>query len=171
MRRDAKRDRVAAVIDQTADPVTGLPTEALAPAPAAIAEMAQGAAQQYNSTGPAFKALMPDLVKGAGYRGPGGNKPLEDQMEITTRATKATLDMRTAAAAGYRNKAGVVKSLNPAFLNKFGAMKAALERPGIAEHLQQFMGAVANPDVVRSFTAGNLAIGSVYGLTPFNLLN
>ena len=32
------------------------------------------------------------------------------------------------------------------------------------------MSAVASPDVVRSFTAGNLGIGSVYGNTPFNLL-
>lgn len=152
------------------DSEVGLPIEALAPAPGAIQQLAQGEAAKHDQLASAFKAVMPDMVKGAGYRGPGGSKPLDDQMEITTRAAKATLDIRTATAAGYRNKGGVVKSMNPVFLAKYGALKAALERPSLGDQLNSFMGAVANPDIVRSFTAGNLAINSVYGLTPFNLL-
>lgn len=155
---------MAALID------TGLPEHALGPADPGIQEMAQGSASQHTRTASAFKSLMPDLVKGAGYRGPGGHKPLDDQLEITARATKATLDVRTATAAGYRSKGAVLKSMNPTFLAKYGALAAALSQPSLGDQLQNFMGAVANPDVVRSFTAGNIGINSVYGLTPFNLL-
>ena len=62
-----------------------------------------------------------------------------------------------------------MKSFNGDFLNKFGALRTALETPSIGEQISQVIG-VANPDLVRSFTAGNLGIGSTYGLTPFNLL-
>ena len=151
---------MAALID------TGLPEHALGSADPGIQEIAQGAASQHTRTASAFKSLMPDLVKGAGFRGPGGNAPLNDQMEITARATKATLDVRAATAVGYKSRAAVVKSMNPAFLAKYGALAAALSQPSIGDQLQQFMGAVATPDVARSFTASNLGIGSVYGLTP-----
>ena len=124
--------------------------------------MAQAGVTEHEQATAALKAAMkPDLVKGAGLRGPGGNTLLSDQMDITTRIAKATVDLRTSSAAGYRAKASVVKSMNPLFLAKYGALKAALERPDVGEQLQSFMSAVANPDVVRSFTAGNLAIGSV----------
>lgn len=155
---------MAALID------TGLPANALAPADPAVQEIAQGAASQHTRTASAFKSLMPELVKGAGFRGPGGNKALEDPLEVSAYATKATLDIRAATAAGYRSKASVVKSMNPTFLAKYGALAAALTRPSLGDQLQEFMSTVANPDVVRSFTAGNIGVNSVYGLTPFNLL-
>ena len=63
--------------------------------------------------------------------------------------------------------------LNPSWLSQFGALKTALDQPSMAESmaraLSPYLG-VATPDLVRSFTAGNLGLGSVYGLTPFNLL-
>ena len=51
--------------------------------------------------------------------------------------------------------------MNPSFLNQFGYLRTALEMPSVGEQLQNFMSTVASPDVVRSFTAGNLGIGSV----------
>jgi hypothetical protein len=41
--------------------------------------------------------------------------------------------------------------------------------PSITEQITQALGAVS-PDLVRSFTAGNLGIGSISGLVPFDLL-
>ena len=109
---------------------------------------------------------MPDLVKGAGLAPKGGNTLLTDQADILTRSAQASLDIRTETARGFASKSSVVKSMNPSFLSQFGYLRTALEMPSVGEQLQNFMSAVASPDVVRSFTAGNLGIGSVYGNTP-----
>lgn len=143
----------------------------LPPAPAGIQEIAQGGVTQHEQASLALKAAMkPDLFKGWGYRHAGGNQPLEDPHELTAYATKATVDIRVATAQGYRARGSVVKSMNPVFLNKFGALRAALERPNVGEQMTAFMNAV-NPEAAKSFTAGNLGVGSIYGLTPFNLLS
>jgi hypothetical protein len=120
----------------------------------------------YSSAGEALVGKMTHLVKGAGFCGEGGNTPLTDQGDIGRRAFEATIDLRTATRQGIHAKSSVVKSFNPDFLGRFGAMRTALETPSF----QEIMGAVATPDVMRSFTAGNLGIGSSYGLVPFNLL-
>jgi hypothetical protein len=157
VRRDPEEPTVATVVD-VPEILQGLP-----PASPAIQEMAQsGLADHEQATAALKSAMKPELVKGAGFRGPGGNKPLEDPMEITSRMARATLDIRTASAAGHHNRGAVIKSMNPMFLHKYGALKAALERPNVGDQLQSFMSAVASPDVVRSFTAGNLAINSVH---------
>ena len=144
------------------------------PAPAAVAggvaAQAASEATRYNKTGEMIAARMPDLVKGAGLAPKGGNTLLTDQSDILTRSAQASLDIRTETARGFARKSSVVKSMNPSFLNQFGYLRTALEMPSVGEQLQSFMSAVASPDVVRSFTAGNLGIGSVYGNTPFNLL-
>jgi hypothetical protein len=120
----------------------------------------------YSSTGEALVGKMTHLVKGAGFCGEGGNTPLTDQGDIGRRAFEATIDLRTATRQGIYAKREVTKSFNPDFLGQFGAMRTALEAPSI----QEFIGTVASPDVMRSFTAGNLGLGSSYGLVPFNLL-
>lgn len=127
-------------------------------------------ASGYSSTGEAIASRMPRLVKGAGFVGEGGNAPLTDQSDILRRAAQATMDLRVATRQGYASKSSVVKSFSPDFLGQFGALSTALTAPSIAEQLGGFLSQVANPDLVRSFTAGNLGIGSTYGLTPFNLL-
>jgi hypothetical protein len=124
----------------------------------------------YSRTGDMIKGRMPDLVKGAGLAPKGGNMPLSDQTDILRRASQATLDLRMATRQGFQAKSQVVKSFNQDFLGQFGALRTALETPSISEQIGQILGAVASPDIARSFTAGNLGIGSTSGLTPFNLL-
>ena len=150
--------------------IAGLP--APGPSTGSVAAEAAQQASQYASKGAGamIAGRMPDLVKGAGLAPKGGNTLLTDQADILTRSAQASLDIRTETARGFASKSSVVKSMNPSFLNQFGYLRTALEMPSVGEQLQNFMSAVASPDVVRSFTAGNLGIGSVYGNTPFNLL-
>ena len=120
---------------------------------------------QYSNTAEALVGKMSHLVKGAGFCGEGGNAPLTNQADIGRRAFEATIDLRTATRQGIYAKREVTKSFNPDFLGRFGAMRTALEAPSVQELLT-----LATPDLARSFTAGNLGIGSSYGLVPFNLL-
>jgi len=124
---------------------------------------------RYNTTGDALRSVMPDLVKGAGFAAKGGNQPLSDPADITLRASMATTELRSAVYQGFHGKSSVVKSFNPGFMSQFGALQTALSAPSVGEQVAQVLGQV-NPDLTRSFTAGNLGIGSVSGLTPFNLL-
>jgi hypothetical protein len=125
------------------------------------------------NVGEAIKSQMPDLVKGAGLRPKGGNMPLTNHTDIMTRSAQAAMDLRLETQKGFTAKSAVVGELNPSWLSQFGALKTALLQPSMAESMASALSpvlGVAVPDLVRSFTAGNLGIGSVYGLTPFNLL-
>lgn len=137
-------------------------------APAQVASQAAAEANRYSRTGDMLKARMTSMVKGAGYVG-NGNTPLANETQIMTKAHQATLDLRTETYRGYADRASVVKGLNPTFLDQHGYLKTALSTPSINEQVAQALGAVS-PDLVRSFTAGNLGIGSIYGLVPFDLL-
>jgi hypothetical protein len=121
---------------------------------------------QYSNTAEALVGKMNHLVKGAGFVGEGNNTPLTNPADIGRRAFEASIDLRSATREGIYSKRSVVKSMSDDFLGRFGALRTALEAPGLAD----FVGALATPDVMRSFTAGNLGLGSTYGLTPFNLL-
>jgi hypothetical protein len=132
-------------------------TDAEAPAPTGnVAAQASREAGGYSRSGDMLKARMPFMVKGAGYVG-NGNEPLRDEVAIATKVHQAALDLRGETQRGYRDRQSVVKGMNQGFLNQFGYLKAALEAP----NLYDILGAVATPDVMRSFTAGNLGIGSV----------
>lgn len=124
---------------------------------------------RHSTTGDAIRSAMPELVKGAGLARKGGNMPLEDPAKISVLAAQAAVDLRSEVRRGYVAKSEVVKSMNDGFLSQFGALRTALTAPSIAEQVAQVLGQL-NPDLTRSFTAGNLGIGSVSGLTPFNLL-
>lgn len=141
------------------------------PAPTVGSANVEAASQasRYSRTGDMLKARMPEMVKGAGFVG-NGNTPLSDPLQITTKAHQAAMELRTETYRGYQNRASVVKSLNGDFLNQFGNLKTALSMPSVGEQLQQIVGAIGNPDLTRSFTAGNLGIGTVSGLVPFDLL-
>lgn len=136
----------------------GLPAEAGAPAPPAIQQMAADGIREHTSTASVYKSKMPELVKGAGYCGPGGNAPLTDQTAITAQAAQATLDLRAETMRGFRAKTSVVKSMNPAFLGKYGALATALSQPSMYDVLSAIPGGA---EALKSFTAGNLGIGSV----------
>ena len=136
--------------------------------PGQVASQAAAEANRYSRTGDMLKARMTSMVKGAGYVG-NGNTPLSSETQIMTKAHQATLDLRTETYRGYADRASVVKGLNPTFLDQHGYLKTALSTPSINEQVAQALGAVS-PDLVRSFTAGNLGIGSIYGLVPFDLL-
>ena len=143
-----------------------------------VAAQAEREAGKYFSAGSGemLKGRMPGLVKGAGFIGEGGNKPLENHTDIMTRASQATLDLRIATDMGFRNKSAVVSSLNQGWLNERGALKTALTTPSILDALSGIVslipggGDALKEYAAKSFTAGNLGIGSVYGNTPFNLL-
>ena len=146
-----------------------------APAPGGSAGALASAATEapkHSRTGDMIKARMPDLVKGAGMAVKGGNMPLTDQADITTRATQATVDLRTETWRGYNDRAGVVKSgFRPDFLNQFGYLKTALSAPSLMEQIGSLVSSIpGGGDALKSWTAGNLGIGSVYGLVPFDLL-
>lgn len=132
------------------------------PVPAAgqVNQEAGTQASRYSRSGDMLKARMPFMVKGAGYVGE-GNMPLSDSAVITTKSQQAALELRSETYRGYRNRAEVVKGLNQDFLGQFGYLKAALTMPSIGEQLQQVLGGVQGADLTRSFTAGNLGIGSV----------
>ena len=106
---------------------------------------------------------MPAMVKGAGYAGPGGNTPLTDAADIATRTHNATMALRTETWRGYNAKSDVVnKGFNQGFLNQFGNLKTALTMPSIQEQIGQLVGMLpGGGDALKSFTAGNLGIGTV----------
>jgi hypothetical protein len=156
--------------------IAGLP--APGPATGQVAREAEQQATQYLSKGTTamIAGRMPELVKGAGFVGPGGNKPLDNFTDISNRAAEASIDLRTETWRGFHNKSAVVGSFNQNWLNDFGAMKTAMLQvspyeyfDGVMENMPGFSEAKA-AFAAKSFTAGNLGIGSVYGLTPFNLL-
>ena len=133
-----------------------------------VSAQAGAEARQYSKAGEMIAAKMPGLVKGAGFAG-GGQRPLDDPTQVLLKAQQATLDLRTETYRGVHQRADVVKGLNSGFLDNFGYLKTALTTPSIGEQLNQMLGGVVSPDLQRSFTAGNLGIGSVYGLVPFDL--
>lgn len=151
--------------------------DAPAPAPAALTGQAtadaERAAMGANSTGDVLRARMPELVKGAGMAHRGGNMPLTDPVQIMTKAHQATVDLRSETWRGYHSRADVIKSgFKQDFLRQYPVLATALSAPSLGEQLAQFASLLPNGggDAMKSFTAGNLGIGSVYGLTPFNLL-
>jgi hypothetical protein len=150
--------------------------------PSALSQAASEASR-FSSTGEMIKNAMPGLVKGAGYAstshgvagqggmGSPGTKPLGDNDPgVMLKAQQATLDLRTETFRGIHQRSDVVKGLNQGFLSNFGYLKTALTSPSLGESLaSMFQGGAVSPDLTRSFTAGNLGIGSVYGLVPFDL--
>lgn len=135
-----------------------------------VSKAAASEASQYNRSGDMLKNRMASLVKGAGYVG-NGNTPLTDETQILTRSHQAALDLRTSTRQGYAARANVVKGLNPDFLSQFGMLRTALNTPSIGEQISQVIaGMPGGADALKSFTAGNLGIGSVNGLVPFDLL-
>ena len=117
--------------------------------------LAQHELARSSTTGDAIRSAMPELVKGAGLAHRGGNTVLTDPGKISVLAAQAAVDLRSATRQGFANKSSVVKSFNPGFLSQFGALQTALTAPSIAEQIGQVLGQL-NPDLTRSFTAGNL---------------
>jgi hypothetical protein len=156
--------------------IAQLPTPG--PATGQVAREAEQQATQYLSKGTTamIAGRMPELMKGAGFAGPGGNKPLDNFAEINSRAAEASIDLRTETWRGFNTKSAVVGSLNQGWLNDFGALKTAMLQMSPMDYINGLMenlpggGDAVKAFAAKSFTAGNLGIGSVYGLTPFNLL-
>jgi hypothetical protein len=118
-------------------------------------QQAAAESARYSRTGDMLKNRMSYMVKGAGYVGT-GNQALTDPGQILTKAHQATMELRTETNRGFTRKADVIKGLNPQFLSQFGNLKTALTAPSVNESLQQIVTAIGNPDLTRSFTAGNL---------------
>ena len=142
------------------------PAEKLSPTGAEVA----GNVAQFSRTGEMLKARLPNLVKGAGYAGT-GNAPLTDEIQIMTKASQAAIDLRQATWDGITDKPAVVKGMNQGFLNQFGYLKTALTAPSLMDTLAGVFGQMpGGSEAFKNFTAGNLGIGSVYGLVPFDLM-
>ena len=122
--------------------------------PSDVNAQAATESNRYSRTGDMLKARMTSMVKGAGFVG-SGNRALDNETQIMTKAHQATLDLRTETYRGYADRRSVIKSLNPSFLDAHGYLKTALSQPTINEQIAQAFSAVS-PDLVRSFTAGNL---------------
>jgi hypothetical protein len=139
----------------------------LAPTSDKGADLAAQAAQ-HSRTGDAIKSAMPELVKGAGFASKGGNQPLTDPAKVTVLASQAALDLRTEVRRGYTAKADVVKGMSGDFMGQFGALRTALMTPSIGEQIAQLMSNLPGgaDALAKSFTAGNLGIGSVSGFVP-----
>jgi hypothetical protein len=148
---------------------TVLDMEDAPPVPGQVVSAAARELSEHNRTADLVKSSMMSLVKGAGYIG--GNAPLGDQSDITARATQATVDLRETTQMGYLNKSAVVGGLNRKFLDDFGYLKTALNTPSAFDQMVELVkGMPGGAEAVnKSFTAGNLGIGSVYGLAPFDL--
>ena len=114
-----------------------------------------------------IRSGMPDLVKGAGLRGKGANMPLTNYTDIMTRSAQAALDLRSSTYDGFTSKSRVVGSLNQGWLDQFGALKTALMQPSVMEQISDLVsllpggGEAVKAYAQKSFTAGNLGIGSV----------
>ena len=174
---------MAALLETAADPRQGAGTTGIASSDpltqglyGSAASAPRTADPGKSTVGEAIKARMPDLVKGAGMAFKGGNKPLDNYTDILNRSSQAALDIRVATHNGFTNKAATVGSLNQRWLDDFGALKTAMTMPSMMEQISELVGMLPGGGdalksyATKSFTAGNLGIGSVYGLTPFNLL-
>lgn len=147
-----------------------LTTEPNVSAPGDALTQAAAEAPRYSRSGDMLKNKMTHLVKGAGFVG-NGNSALSDPAVVTTKAHQATMELRAETHRGYTNRASVVKSMNSGFLDQFGNLKTALTMPSVGEQIQQVLGSMpGGADALKSFTAGNLGIGTVSGLVPFDLL-
>lgn len=131
-----------------------------------------GAMAQHSRTGEAIKSAMPELVKGFGLARKGGNQPLEDPRQIAVLASQAAVGLRSEVRRGYVAKSDVVKGISGDFMNQFGALRTALTTPSIGEQITQLFQSIPGgaEALAKSFTAGNLGVGSVYGFVPFDLL-
>jgi len=174
---------VAALIEEAVDPRQGLGTAGV-PNSDSLTQGLYGQAAgpvRFDNTGAsdigeAIKSRMPELVNGAGMAFKGGNQPLTNYSDIMTRSAQAAMDIRMSTYQGFRSKRATVDSLNQRWLDDFCAFKTALTMPSLMEQMSDLVsllpggGEAVKAYANKSFTAGNLGIGSVYGLTPFNLL-
>lgn len=147
--------------------------QAPGPVTGTVAAAAEQEAQSYFSLGrkagtaKMMTGRMPELVKGAGFVGPGGNKPLDNFTDINQRAAEATLKLRAETFTGFHNKAATIGSLNQNWLNDFGALKTAMLQMSPMDYVNSVVSYLPGGSeavkaaIEKSFTAGNLGIGSV----------
>jgi hypothetical protein len=144
----------------TADEGLGAPQMgAGAPVGAVNAQMATAAARRSDFDA-LFQTKAKDLVKGVGHVTNNG-VPLSEGRhsgEIYTKASQASIDVRTATMMGAQNADSVLNGLSRDFMNdrNFAPLSYKLRE---------------SAKINKSFTAGNLGFGGTpYGLVPFDLL-
>lgn len=150
---------MATVVDTTATPTTG---------------QADGATESkwYNTANDMLAGKLPELVKGAGFARPGGNKPLDDQSEILNRAFEANKAIRAAVTKSHTNPQSVAAGLNPAFTSQFGAFTAAMGAPGFGTNpMQQMADQVST--ILSESLGKNVTLSSPLssGFVPYDLVN
>lgn len=112
---------------------------------------------------------MPQLVKGAGFRG-AGTAALQDEGVILEKAYQAEKALREATKAGYSNPSGVVKGLNPDFMSQFGGFISGLGLANGGSGMAAMMDSLAQQ--VSEAIGKNITLTSPLssGLVPFDLL-
>jgi hypothetical protein len=125
-------------------------------------------AGKYSSAGSMLADKMPNLVKGAGFAQPGGNKPLDDHAEIFSRSFEAEKAIRKATKQGLASPSKVMKGLNPAFASQFGLFMAQ-GAPGYGSGMQQLTQQLtqAFADLGKNIT---LTSPLASGFVPFDLV-
>lgn len=67
---------------------------------------------------------------------------------------------------GYTDRASIAKGMNQGFLDRFPHLRTAILEKSISEQVEEMF----DVPLTKSFTAGNLSIGTTSGLVPFDLL-
>ena len=127
--------------------------------------------RRYGRAEDAITAKMPQLVKGAGFAKVGGDRPLDDDVEIFRRSQLAETALKTAVADGKR-RAGtpeIQKALSPQFASEFpnflGGLGAAGGN-GMGQWVSELQG------VLQSELGKNITLTSPLstGLVPYDLV-
>lgn len=150
---------MASIVDTTATPTTGTPDGATE-------------SKWYNTATDMLAGKLPELVKGAGFARPGGNKPLDDQSEILNRAFEANKAIRASVTKSHTNPQAVAAGLNPAFTSQFGAFASAMGAPGFGTNpMQQMADQVSN--ILSDALGKNVTLSSPLssGFVPYDLVN
>jgi hypothetical protein len=133
-------------------------------------------AKWYNSAGDMLSNRLPELVKGAGFARPGGNKPLSDETEILDRAFQANKAIRASVKKSHTDPQSVVAGINPAFSSQFGAFTAAMGMPGqnpmasMTEEVGKILSEALGKNITLTSPLASSALGSA-GFVPYDLVS
>lgn len=145
-----------------------------APAPTVGDEQDPAAqAKWFNSANDMLAQRLPNMVKGAGFAQPGGNRPLDDPKEILDRAFEANQSIRRATSNGLRNPHAVFKGLNPAFSQQFGMFMGASGAPGFGGGGGGLQDALSQVQQALADLGKNVTLTSplTSGFVPYDLVN
>jgi len=119
--------------------------------------------------GDAIASRMPELVKGAGFARPGGNKPLTDDAVIFDQAFRAEKALRASVAKSHSpgGREAVYKGLNPGFASEFGLFLQDSPMSGGMGSFVDQLNATLSAELGKNIT---LTSPLSTGLVPYDLV-